>query len=243
MALKVGNDELGNFYVQSSYSGKVYKSQDFLQAVKFPPAQQAFMNSFERLREMIKPIIQNTPCTIQLEWLYSPNATKLDNRPGMVSFVTSGYYENKLGSWSTFVILKITGNVDESKIKNSLLKLSNEDVKFMLPDVEVFTPIDLTPETKKAISIINEIEQQQLPHQIADLKGNRKKEAISKRKELEKRLSSMLLPIQKEMYEKIIGNLTKTEGILGDIEGYVVKAGDLMFKANNPEFMKTKFEL
>jgi hypothetical protein len=243
MALKVGNDELGNFYVQSSYSGKVYKSQDFLQAIKFPPAQQAFINSFDRLKEMIKPIIQDNPCTIQLEWLYSPNATKLDNRPGMVSFVVSGYHENKLGSWSTFVILNITGNVDANKVKNSLLKLSNEEVKFMLPDVEAFTSIDLSSETKKAIDIINQIEKQQIPKQIAELKGNRKRDAITKRKELEKALSSMLLPIEKEMYEKIVSNLTKTEGILGDIEGYVIKAGDLMFKANNPEFMKTKFEL
>ena len=45
------------------------------------------------------------------------------------------------------------------------------------------------------------------------------------------------------MYEKIVSNLIKTEGILGDIEGYVIKAGDVTFKANNPEFMKSKFEL
>jgi hypothetical protein len=74
MALKVGNDELGNFFVQSSYSGKVYKSQDFLSTIKFPAAQQAFIDGFDKLKEMIKPIIGNAHCTIQLEWLYSPNA-------------------------------------------------------------------------------------------------------------------------------------------------------------------------
>jgi hypothetical protein len=242
MALKVGNDELGNFFVQSSYSGKVYKSQDFLQVIKFPPAQQAFINSFDRLREMIRPIIGETPCEIQIEWLYSPNATKLEDRPGMVSFVTSGYQESKLGTWSTFVILKVScKDLDPNEVKSKLLSLTNEEVKFMLPDVEVFTPIDLSSEAKKAQTIILEIENQQLPQQILELKGNRKRDAIQKRKELEKTLSSLLLPIQKEMYEKIVSNLTKTEGILGDIEGYVVKAGDLMFKVNNPEFMKTKF--
>lgn len=244
MALKVGNDELGNFYVQSSYSGKVYKSQDFLQVIKYPPAQQAFINSFDRLREMIRPIIGDNPCEIQIEWLYSPNATKLDNRPGMVSFVTSGYQENKLGTWSTFVILKVTGQgINPEEVKAKLSKLSDNEVKFMLPNVEVFSAIDLSNESKKAETAISEIENQKIPEEIAQLKGNRKRDAIQKRKELETRLSALLLPIQKEIYEKIVTNLVRTEGILGDIEGYVIKAGDIMFKANNPEFMKTKFEL
>lgn len=244
MALKVGNDELGNFYVQSSYSGKTYKAQDFLHTIKYPPAQQAFINSFDRLRDMIKPIIGENPCTIQLEWLYSPNATKLEDRPGMVSFVTSGYYTNKLGTWSTFVILKVTGEgINPEEVKTKLLKLSDEEVKFMLPNVEVFSAIDLSSEAKKAETIISEIETQKIPEQIEQLKGNRKRDAVQQRKQLEQKLSSYLLPIQKEMYEKIVTNLVRTEGILGDIEGYVIRAGDLMFKANNPEFMKTKFEL
>jgi hypothetical protein len=244
MALKVGNDENGKFFVQSSYSGKVYNPQDFAQAIKYPPAQQAFMSSFDRLKEMINSIIGDAPCVIQLEWLYSPNATKLKERPGMVSFVTSGYKESNLGSWSTFVVLKVDcEKLDPNEVKSKLLKLSTKEAKFMLPDVEAFTPIDLGAEVKKAKGIIEQIESKQIVQQIAQLKGDRKREAIQKRKSLEQALSSMLLPIQKEMYEKIVSNLTKTEGILGDIEGYVVKAGDLMFKANNPEFMKTKFDL
>ena len=244
LALKVGNDEVGNFFVQSSYSGKVYKSQDFLSTIKFPAAQQAFMDGFDKLKESIKPIIGNEPCTIQFEWLYSPNATKLEDRPGMLSFVVAGYEANKLGSWSTFVILNVScQKADPSQIKSKLLKLSNKEMKFMLPDVEAFTPIDLTQETSKAREVIRQIEGLQLSKQIAELKGNRKRDAIKKRKELENQLSNLLLPVEKQMYEKIVSNLIKTQGILGDIEGYVIKAGDLMFKANNPEFMKTKFGL
>lgn len=244
MALKVGNDEQGKFFVQSSYSGKVYDPQTFLTAIKYPPAQQAFMSSFSRIKNMLEPIIGKNPCTIQLEWLYSPNATKLDKRPGMVSFVLSGYYTNKLGTWSTFVILNIdsqTLNADE--IRSKMLKLSNEEVKFMLPNVEVFTPIDLSKEVKDANYAITKIESLQLPQKIEELKGNRKKEAIAKRKQFEQQLVDLRLPVQKKMYEKIVSNLIKTEGILGDIEGYVIKAGNITFKANNPEFMKSKFEL
>ena len=244
MALKVGNDEQGNYYVQSSYSGKVYDPQSFLTAIKYPPAQQAFMSSFDRIKEMIRPIIGKNPCTIQLEWLYSPNATKLDERPGMVSFVTSGYHTNKLGAWSTFVILNIDcQTLNANDIKSKMLKLSNDEVKFMLPDVEAFTPIDLSREVRDAEVAIDKIEKLRLPEQIEELKGNRKREAVTKRKELEQQLIALRLPVQKEMYEKIVSNLVKTEGILGDIEGYVIKAGDVTFKANNPEFMKSKFEL
>ena len=244
MALKVGNDERGNFFVQSSYSGKVYNPQDFLTAIKFPPAQQAFIDGFDKLRNILRPIIQKKPCVIQLEWLYSPNATKLDDRPGMVSFVTAGYYTNKLGTWSTFVILNIDcESLDPSEIKAKLLEASTKDVRFLLPNVEVFKTIDLSNETQEARRIIDTIEQAQLPQQIQQLKGNLKRDVLRKRKELEKQLEQLLLPIEKKMYEKIVSNLLKTEGILGDIEGYVVKAGPLIFKINNPEFMKAKFEL
>ena len=244
MALKVGNDDLGNFFVQSSYSGKVYKSQDFLTTIKFPAAQQAFMDGFDKLKEMIKPIIGDVPCTIQLEWLYSPNATKLEDRPGMVSFVVAGYNSNKLGTWSTFVVLNVScDQLDSDKIKSKLIKLSNKQVKFMLPNVESFKSIDLSKESSEAKATIDEIENVQLLQQIEQLKGNRKRDAIQKRKQLEKQLSDLILPVEKQMYEKIVSNLIKTEGILGDIEGYVIKAGNLVFKANNPEFMKAKFEL
>ncbi len=244
MALKVGNDDLGNFFVQSSYSGKVYKSQDFLTTIKFPAAQQAFIDGFDKLKEMIKPIIGDVPCTIQLEWLYSPNATKLEDRPGMVSFVVAGYNSDKLGTWSTFVVLNVScDQLDSDKIKFKLIKLSNKQVKFMLPNVESFKSIDLSKESSEARATINEIENIQLPQQIEQLKGNRKRDAIQKRKQLEKQLSDLILPVEKQMYEKIVSNLIKTEGILGDIEGYVIKAGNLVFKANNPEFMKAKFEL
>lgn len=244
MALKVGNDEQGKFYVQSSYSGKVYDPQEFLTAVKFPPAQQAFMSSFDRIKGMIKPIIGNSPCTIQLEWLYSPNATKINERPGMVSFVVSGYKTSKLGTWSTFVILNIDcQELNVNEIKSKMLKLSNDEVKFILPNVEMFTSIDLSKEVRDAEISINKIESSKLPEQIEQLKGNRKREAITKRKELEQQLAALRLPIQKEMYNKIVSNLVKTEGILGDIEGYVIKAGDITFKANNPQFMKSKFDV
>jgi hypothetical protein len=162
----------------------------------------------------------------------------------MVSFVVSNYKTSRLGTWSTFVILNIVcQEIDANEIKSKMLKLSNNEVKFILPNVEMFTSIDLSKEVRDAEISINKIESSKLPEQIDQLKGNRKREAIAKRKELEQQLATLRLPIQKEMYNKIVSNLVKTEGILGDIEGYVIKAGDITFKANNPEFMKSKFDV
>ena len=112
----------------------------------------------------------------------------------------------------------------------------------MLPNVEAFKSIDLSREASEARATISKIEKLQLTQQIEQLRGIRKDNAVPRRRQLEKQLSDLLLPVEKQMYEKIVSNLIKTEGILGGIEGYVIKAGNLIFKANNPEFMKAKFE-
>lgn len=244
MALKVGKDETGQFFLQSSYSGKVYDPQEFNTKIKYEGAQRAFIDGFDKLKTIVEPLIGNSSCTIQLEWLYSPNATKLEDRPGMVSFVTAAYNANKLGTWSTFVIINVEcSGLDKSKIVNSLIKSSTKEIRFLLPNVEVFKTIDLNSELTKAKHIIGNIEKGQLIQRISQLKGNRQRLAIQQRRELENQMKDIVLPIQKQMYEKIVSNLLKTEGILGDIEGYVIKAGDLLFKVNNPHFMAAKFEL
>lgn len=243
MALKVGNDEQG-FFVQSSYSGKVRSPEGFLTAVKYPPAQQAFMSSFDKLKAIITPITKGKACTIQLEWLYSPNATKSSNRPGMVSFVIANYHQHKLGSWSTFVILDIKSDqLDSSHVAQQLLKINNNETKFLAPHVEKFEDIDLRPELSQAKSVLQQIAKQQIPEQIEALKGNRARAAVAQRKQLESALSQALQPVQKAMYNKIVSNLLRIDGILGDVEGYVIKAGPLMFKVNNPDFMQAKFDV
>jgi hypothetical protein len=133
--------------------------------------------------------------------------------------------------------------LDSEKIKSKLVKLTNKEVKFMLPNVEAFKTINLSREASEARTTIDKIENNQLTQQIEQLKGNRKRDAIQARRHLEKQLSDLILPVEKQMYEKIVSNLIRTEGILGDIEGYVIKAGNITFKANNPEFMKAKFKL
>jgi hypothetical protein len=246
MALKVGRDENG-FFVRSSYSGKVYNPEDFMSAIKYPPAREAFMNSFERIKHLISPIIGKHNVTIQLEWLYSPNALEADPNTGKVSFVVAQYNKDRLGTWSTFIVINIQGEegVNADSIIKKLTAINDKEVKFILPNVNVFHSIDLRPEllnAQKALSSLAKTEQELLglKEQIATGGPGRNK-LVQRRKELEAKVHEKLLPIQKQMYTKIASNLLKTEGLLGDIEGYVIKAGDLMFKVNSPHFMSSKF--
>ena len=246
MALKVGNDEQG-FFVRSSYSGKVYEPEGFVTAIKYPPAREAFMNSFERIKHLIGPIIGKHNVTIQLEWLYSPNALEADPTTGKVSFVVAQYEKEKLGTWSTFIVINIQGDegVNTDSIRKKLIAINDKEVKFILPNVNLFHSVDLRPEVlqaQKAFTAIAKTEQElnSLKEEIA-VGGLGRNKLVQRRRELEAIIHEKLLPIQKAMYTKIAANLLKTEGLLGDIEGYVIKAGDLMFKVNSPHFMSTKF--
>jgi hypothetical protein len=248
MALKVGNDELG-FFVRSSYSGKVYEPEGFASVIKYPPAREAFANSFERIKHLILPIIGKHKVTIQLEWLYSPNALEADPSSGKVSFVVAQYNKEKLGSWSTFIIINIHADdgVNVDLIRKKLLAINDKEVKFILPNVNLFHSIDLRQEVLKAQKAFNQIakyeqELEQVKTKIA-AGGTGRNALVSHRRTLVARIQEKLLPIQKEMYSKIVSNLLKTEGLLGDIEGYVVRAGDLMFKVNSPHFMSKKFNI
>jgi hypothetical protein len=246
MALKVGNDENG-FFVRSSYSGKVYNPEDFMSVIKYPPAREAFINSFERIKHLISPIIGKHNVTVQLEWLYSPNALEADPNSGKVSFVVAQYNKDRLGAWSTFIVINVHGDdsVNTGSIIKKLIAINDKEVKFILPNVNIFHSIDLRSEVvnaQKALGSLAKVEQElaELKEQIA-VGGPGRNKLVQRRKELEAKVHDKLLPIQKQMYTKIAGNLLKTEGLLGDIEGYVIKAGDLTFKVNSPHFMSSKF--
>jgi len=246
MALKVGNDEHG-FFVRSSYSGKVYEPEGFATAIKYLPAREAFVNSFDRIKHLVLPIIGKHNVTVQLEWLYSPNALEADPTSGKVSFVVAQYNKEKLGAWSTFIVISIQAEegVNVDSIRKKLIAINDKEVKFILPNVDLFHSIDLRPEVLKAQKAFNQIlkieqELEQVKEKIT-AGGAGRNALVSHRRTLTAQIQERLLPIQKEIYTKIVNNLLKTEGLLGDIEGYVIKAGNLMFKVNSPHFMGAKF--
>ena len=248
MSLTVGKDEAG-FYVRSSYSGKCYSADQLAERVKYPPAKEAFVRVFEPIKNIVEPLIGESNTLIQLEWMYTPNGFVKDD-PNSLTFVATSYHKAKLGNWSTFGIIKIDG-VNSEKIKSGLLAATNEEIKFVDTTINTFKPISLRAERAAAEKVINSVEQtyQQYKEEANNISKKREaKEKITRnetqhRDTLLSQVRQALLPVQETIYNKVAMDLRRTEGILGDVEGYVVKAGDLMFKVNMPEFMKGKFKL
>jgi hypothetical protein len=246
MSLTVGKDENG-FFIRSSYSGKAYTAEQLAQGVKFPPAKEAFVKSFDPIKNIVEPIIGDKHCLIQLEWMYTPNGFVKDDLHSL-TFVATSYRRSKLGNWSTFGIIRIEGDVDPSKIKSQLLSASNEDVKFVGINIDVFDPIKLKEERLKAEAIIKSVakdyeQYKQEASSIANKRTNKEKITRAETQHRDALLTSVrqaLLPIQEEIYKKVVKDLQRVEGVLGDVEGYVVKAGDLMFKVNTPKYMEGK---
>jgi hypothetical protein len=238
IALKIGIDADG-YYMQSSYSGKVYDPSEFAQRIKYEPVKKAFIDNFEPIKNHITSTLgSDSNYEIQLEWLYLPIATinKVENT---ASFVVAQYDMSKLGKISTFAILKSSNPA----LIQKLVKSSNPDFAFFAPNVSEYSDISVSSEIRAAKSAIDKIESQKLLDRIEELKGNRNRDAIAERKSLEAKLQSIILPTQKLLYDKIVKHLFKLEGFLGQVEGYVLTAGDVLFKVNNPAFMQTKFEL
>jgi hypothetical protein len=236
LAFKFGK-EGGRFFMQSSYSGRVFEPEEFRQKIKFEPVQDAFVENFEKIQQLTaKSMAGYDDIEIQAEWLYSPLATKRDDRPGYVYFVATDYREEELGTWSTFVL--INGPDD---VLGSLLKINNPEVKFLPTAIEEFPTIDLRQELKTLTDNLNRIDSE-VDLEVLSMPA-RKKDIRERKKAALAFIHDLMLPVQKSMYFKIYETIEEIVGSIGDVEGVVIKLGDLMFKINNPEFMKRKFNV
>ena len=240
MAIKFGTEE-GRFFVQSSYSGRVFSSDDFKNKMKYPPAIKAFEENFDAIRDVVLPIIESygRDVLIQAEWMHSPLALERDDRPGFVYFVATDYSTEKLGSWNTFALISVEG-APQQKIIEQLVSLNNNHTKFTTVDIEVFDPIDLSSELEGSTSAIDDIERSADVISVLTNKS-RKRDDQQAKKALRASISDRLLPIQQRIYNKIVAQMRKVEGSLGDIEGFVIKVDEMLFKVNMPNFMERKF--
>jgi hypothetical protein len=249
MALKVGllNNE---FYMQSSYSGMVFNKEEFKTKIKYPPVIDAFVNNFDKFKILLEPVLskhtdENGNIMVQCEWLYSPLAEPSPTREGFVTFQKTEYDVNKLAKHSTIVIIKTEPSSKLDIIEKELVDLSTEEIKFVSSKIPTFENINLQGFLNKCKNAINYLETT-LDLDFLSSK-QRDRASINKRKEIKEEIAKTLLPIQKEMYEKILDGILKIDGRLGDTEGYVIKAQadneEIMFKVNNPKFMASKFKI
>lgn len=244
MALKIGVDPKG-FYLRTSYSGPVYSALGFEGRVKYEPAKLALQAHFDTLKAIFEPIL--TPgidTVIQFEWLCMDLAKQ--NTDDSVVFVATKYSKQKLGQTMTLVYINAQStDEDPAVIKERVLSVDlppESGIKIVRSDIEWFEPVDLRPEIRQAEAVFNKI--QPLKAELELVKGSRKRDDVAKRKQTNQAIQNMVLPVQKAMYEKLLGSFDNIEGVLGEIEGFVINTrSGMLVKINKPSFMATKFNL
>ena len=257
LSIRFGINSENKFFMQGSYSGPVTDG-NFDGKIKHEPVKEAFEKNFNKIKRLVEPDLKRYCKAMELdgivihaEWLYSPLAIQRNDDPKTVYFVATNYAKDKLGKWSTFPIINITnynGNelTDNAQeiVTKTLQDLSNEDVIFLPLNIPVFSPIDLSGEVDKVKQEINTFAVQQPDFEQVLSNKSLKRQDQTKKKEIQKSLTRVLLPYQRKMHEKIYTNLANLAGKLGDIEGIVIKFKsnnkNITFKVINPKFHQQK---
>jgi len=258
LSIKFGVTPEDKFFLQGSYTEPVTDG-NFEGKIKHEPTKRAFTENFKKIKELVFNILYKYKknldlggIRVQAEWLYSPFALSREENSNLVYFVATNYERDKLGSWSTFPIINITDfwgrQISENllyDITNSLVNLSNEEVKFLPLNIDVFEPIDLSREMRGAIYDIESFETQNPDYESVLYSTSRKRPDQEEKKKIRQKLIKMLLPHQKQMHLKILNVLGRLAGKLGEYEGIVIKLKRLngepfMFKIINPKFHTQK---
>jgi hypothetical protein len=257
MSVKFGITPNNKFFLQGSYSGPVIDG-NFKNKIVHEPTRMAFENNFPKIKKLIYKVLLRykndiglNGIRVQAEWLYSPFALKREEAPGMVYFVATNYERDRLGAWSTFPLINVTDyNGQELSpdlidiITTSLVELSNNDVKFIPLNINVFEPINLKYETDNALQEIKTFKLQHPNYEDVLFNTSRKRTDQLAKKEMRAHLRTVLLPYQRRMHTKILRKLGKLAGRLGEYEGLVIKmnqpSGMFTFKVISPTFHKHK---
>ena len=258
LSVKFGLNPNNEFFLQGSYSGPVTDG-NFTGKIKHEPTRLAFEHEFNKIKKHVIPTLKHYKkqlgldgIRVQAEWLYSPFALNREDNPNVVYFVATNYEKDKLGVWSTFPIINITdyngediGEDEKYSITSSLVNISTKDVKFLPLNIDVFNPINLSAEMSQAEQELSIFYSQYPDYNEILNNPSRVREDQKRKKELRQHLNLILLPIQKRMHEKILAELNKLAGKLGEYEGLVIKLKNpdgtpFTFKVISPSFHKNK---
>lgn len=257
MSVKFGITPDNKFFLQGSYSGPVTDGS-FKNKIRHEPTRRAFEENFNKIKKLVfksllryKKDLNLNGIRVQAEWLYSPFALTREEIPGIVYFVATNYEKDRLGVWSTFPLIDVTdyegvqisSDVVEG-ITRSLVDLSDNNVKFIPLNIDVFEPINLKYETDNAVQEIKTFESQNPNYEEILYNNSRKRDDQIAKKAMRSHLIKALLPYQRRMHTKILRKLGKLAGKLGDYEGLVIKILQpdevFTFKVISPTFHKNK---
>ena len=257
MSVKFGITPDNKFFLQGSYSGPVTDG-NFQDKIRHEPTRKAFEENFNKIKKLVfktllryKKDLNLEGVRVQAEWLYSPFALTREDSPGLVYFVATNYERDKLGVWSTFPLINVTDyNGQELSpeliegITRSLVDMSNENVKFIPLNIDVFDPINLKYETENAIQEIKTFKLHNPNYEEVLYNASRKRDDQIAKKDMRSHLVKILLPYQRRMHTKILRKIGKLAGRLGDYEGLVIKITQpnevFTFKVISPTFHKNK---
>jgi hypothetical protein len=258
LSVKFGITQDDRFFLQGS-GGSPSTDGNFKNKITYEPVRKAFEDNFNKIKKLVyksllryKKDLKIDGLRVQAEWLYSPFALSREDKPGIVYFVGTNYERDKLGSWSTFPIINITDyngrelNADlVNDITRTLTDLTNNDVKFIPLNIDVFESINLSYETENSIQEIKTFEMQNPNYEEVLYNTSRKPEHQRAKKAMRGHLVNILLPYQKRMHTKVLRKLGKLAGKLGDYEGIVIKIQQpnnepFTFKVISPTFHKNK---
>jgi hypothetical protein len=258
LSVKFGITQDDRFFLQGS--GRSPSTDgNFKNKITYEHVRKAFEDNFNKIKKLVyksllryKKDLKIDGLRVQAEWLYSPFALPREDKPGIVYFVGTNYERDKLGSWSTFPIINITDyngrelNADlVNDITRTLTDLTNNDVKFIPLNIDVFESINLSYETENSIQEIKTFEMQNPNYEEVLYNTSRKPEHQRAKKAMRGHLVNILLPYQKRMHTKVLRKLGKLAGKLGDYEGIVIKIQQpnnepFTFKVISPTFHKNK---
>jgi len=211
----------GRFFVESSRSGPVYESGVFNSYTekkfgKKNAISEAYESLFENLgrNEKIQEILKNHQNEkLVCECLYTNLGTVDQER---IRFVKTWYDIDKLGTFATFGFIKIVdenGNEIQSNIFQQLQNISDDNIKFVDSTLKEYD-ICLNCELKEFDNILETYGRQTI---LSMLQSKKKASCLTQ------------LDSVRKMVEWKLKQMLKS-GILGDVEGFVVKKDDTIFK-------------
>lgn len=258
LAVRFGISSDDKFFLQGSYSGQVTDG-NFEGKIKHEPTKVAFESNFGKIKSLVYKILLRykkdlgvDSLRIQAEWLYSPFALSREDNSNLVYFVATNYLKDKLGTWSTFPIINVTDNkgneLDPSiqqNIVKSLVDISNKEVKFLPLNIDVFEPINLSVDVHGALQEIRTLKSQHPDYEQVLNNPSRKRDDQQAKKALRQKFINALLPYQRKMHNKILKEMDRIAGKLGEYEGLVIKLNTstsepFIFKIISPTFHKNK---
>lgn len=240
---RMGVDEKGKFFIESSHSGPQFTPGSFTAYAKTRGGNIDIAGAYDdvfkrlkgmtRLQSLLKKISGDKGIKVIGEMMYNPVG---DIQGSKIKFVATNYDRSKLGKLATFVLFAVVDGEgkeypDQKNTINLFKEVGDENIKFEDPSID-FNKLDVTLEVKdffKTFSDLKEIERVLQSRKHVD-------------REPKKALVGLIGAYQEALGKKLINNIKS--GKFGDeFEGLVFQlASGKSFKVVTQRFKKERLK-